>query len=202
MFSLDARGSLKDSITYAKLRKTNYVKTHFKPANPQSNAQIGTRAMSKFLTQNWKNLSTSQKALFEPIASELNTSAYHAYLKFNQQRWNAHLLPISDLSKSNSPGPFGGNIVLSNTGRRHDITYSIFDDFDYPFSCQCCFSTSPGFTPLRSNTKTILDTPSVAGSDYTFSGSWTAPDDQTYYLKTRYAFESGNAIIFRGPGGF
>ena len=51
MMSLDAQGTLGDAITFAKWKGRPYVRQRVIPSNPKTGAQLGRRAMFKFLTK-------------------------------------------------------------------------------------------------------------------------------------------------------
>ena len=195
-FSLAARGTLNDAITYAVLGRTCYAKSYFHPANPKSNAQVGIRAMARFLTQNWKNLTETQQAKFETIAEEWNLSPYHAWLRLNARRWNSHQMPISDLDYTLGPIFSWQTPSFEKTGRIYELELELYEAFRVPFSAEFCLATNSGFTPARSNAKIITNNVDIQGSWAYFYGTWLAPDDATYYMKARFAVPSGIASPF------
>lgn len=85
--SLDASGSLAGSIVFSKWKGRNYVRELVVPANPKSGAQIGVRAMFKFLAQNWDAISSANKATWQDRADQLVASTFNGYMSFNQRRW-------------------------------------------------------------------------------------------------------------------
>jgi hypothetical protein len=93
LFSLDARGSIANTLTYSKQRGQTYTKIWKAPANPQSPRQVGQRVAISFITKQWANLAAIDKATWEPLALQTHTTPYHAYLAFNARRWAAQLPP-------------------------------------------------------------------------------------------------------------
>ncbi len=194
--SLEARGTLNDTITYAVLGRTCYAKSYFKPANPKSAAQIGVRTGTKFITSLWQQLSDVMKAPFEAMGQSDNLSPYHAFLKLNTRRWSSHGLPIVIVGNDYKATYTEVEVSMDVTNRLHEITLRIKDELNGPFCMEMCFNTSPDFTPSRSTTKAFSTGASYAWPNWIMTGSWTAPDDSTYYIKTRYGHVSGNASPF------
>ncbi len=195
-FAIEAHGSLGKTLTFGKVRKTNYAKKHTAPANPKSDAQVGVRAGTKFITQTWSGLSSAARAQWETLGESLSLSPYHAYLRINSQRWAQHRLPITDRDSTTDPS-YGGLVLhMDVTGRVHTIYLAVFMPNSNPISAEFCLSTDSGFTPTRSFTKVIAGDPSPPGADWVFTATWTAPDDNLYYCKSRYAINSGNSTSF------
>ena len=193
---MEAHGALNKTLIFARLGGTSYVKNYNTPANPKSSAQMGIRCMSKFLTQNWSALTEPQKAKFQTLAEEWNLSRYHAYLRFNSQRWNAHLLPTADLDSINIPSGADQIVTITKTGRLHEISHTITFEAITPFGAECCFATASDFTPAKSNAKVIINKNTGFFFFREITGEWLAPDDATYYCKSRYFLRSGNASSF------
>lgn len=85
--SLDASGSLAGALVFSKWKGRNYVRQLVTPANPKSGGQVGVRAMFKFLSQDWTNLSDANKATWEDRADDLIASPFNAFMSYNQRRW-------------------------------------------------------------------------------------------------------------------
>lgn len=69
LMSLDASGSVADTITFSKWKGRNYVRQLVIPANPQTGLQVGQRAAFKFLTQVWASLSATIQARWATLAA-------------------------------------------------------------------------------------------------------------------------------------
>jgi len=88
LMSLDASGSLAKTITFSRWKGRSYVRQLVTPANPRSELQLSTRAMMKFLSQNWTpELTAGNKATWEDIAASLAVSPFNAFIKTNLARW-------------------------------------------------------------------------------------------------------------------
>ncbi len=86
LFGLDASGSLAKSIVFSKWRGRTYVRRHAIPANPKSALQVGMRAVFKFITQDFKNLTQSQKDAWDALAAPDNITQLNAQVKDSQSR--------------------------------------------------------------------------------------------------------------------
>ena len=56
LFSLAASGTIADTLTFAKWKGIQYVRTRVIPANPKTAPQIEVRAVFKFLSDLWKRM--------------------------------------------------------------------------------------------------------------------------------------------------
>ena len=55
LHSLTARGSIADTLTYARLGSTSYVKSYAAPANPNTTPQQAVRLGLSFITKTYPN---------------------------------------------------------------------------------------------------------------------------------------------------
>jgi hypothetical protein len=83
LFSLDASGSIAKSIVFSKWRGRNYVRRHAIPSNPRSGLQLGVRAVLKFVTQDWTNLSAAIQAAWADLAAGTNITELNAAVAYN-----------------------------------------------------------------------------------------------------------------------
>lgn len=94
LMSLDASGSVAGTITFSKWKGRNYVRQLVTPANPRSALQVSTRAIMRFLSQEWTpNLSTAEKATWDALASSDAVSPFNAYTRENLRRWTQFTAP-------------------------------------------------------------------------------------------------------------
>lgn len=93
LFSISASGVLGGSIVYTSWKGRAVVRAHAVPANPKSGGQLSMRAMLKFLSQYWTNLSTSEKADWDTRAAVTNISPFNAYVAYNMDRWGVNNRP-------------------------------------------------------------------------------------------------------------
>lgn len=120
-FSLDASGTIGDTLVFSKWKGRNYIRSHVIPANPRSGGQVGMRAMFKFLTQAWAGLTDGNKATWEDRAAQLIASEFNAFLSYNQFRWRNFTSPSKEdpAAAANTPAVLG---VLSLTLGVRSIT--------------------------------------------------------------------------------
>jgi hypothetical protein len=83
LFSLDASGSIAKSIVFSKWRGRNYVRRHAIPSNPRSGLQLGVRAVLKFITQDYTNLSDAIKEAWSDLAAGTNITLLNASIALN-----------------------------------------------------------------------------------------------------------------------
>jgi len=105
MMSLDASGTLANTITFSKWKGRNYVRERVIPSNPKSGAQTGRRAMFKFLTQAWDAILTADKATFQDLADDLVASTFNAYLRVNMLDWHNFLTPSQTFARARTGTP-------------------------------------------------------------------------------------------------
>lgn len=105
LFSLDASGTIGDTITFAKWKGRNYVRERVIPSNPKSGAQTGRRCMFKFLTQAWSSIAAGDQATFQDLADDIVASPFNAYLRINMQDWHNFLTPSEALARARSNTP-------------------------------------------------------------------------------------------------
>ena len=112
MLSLDASGTLGDAVTFSKWKGRNYVRERVIPANPETGAQVGRRAMFKFLTQRWQDLSNTPIASWQDLADQLIASTFNAYVSYNLQRWH-NFLPPHQTYPPTPAGAASDNVLTS-----------------------------------------------------------------------------------------
>jgi hypothetical protein len=105
MMSLDASGTLADTITFSKWKGRNYVRERVIPSNPKSGAQTGRRAMFKFLSQNWAGVSAGDQTSWQTLADELVASPFNAYMRQNMANWHNFLAPSELFSATRGGTP-------------------------------------------------------------------------------------------------
>jgi len=82
-----ARGALGESLIFQTTRGRATAKRFRKPRQPKTPAQLATRAYIGWLSQAWASLTTPEKLTWEDPANANNTSCYHAFLKYNANRF-------------------------------------------------------------------------------------------------------------------
>ena len=199
-YSIEARGTLADSITWAKVRHTSYTKAYFTPNNPQSDAQTATRYMRQWLIESWPGLSDEYKSSWSVLADRLRLSPFHAFLKINCQRWANNLLPtktpqVSDTTEwTQATGYFTLNVD------EYELRCKIIGEPVIPYACQFFVDTDPDFIPQKKFTLTLKSDWYWNLNGWRIVTYWTRPDTETYYLKWRYSSFNGATSRFLGIG--
>jgi len=122
LFSLDASGSLANAVVFSKWRGRQYVRRHTIPKNPQTPAQVGIRAMMKFLSQEYKALKATIDVQFAEPAAAKNVSAFNAYVAHNMRRWRENRGPSMDYPSTETATAI--TIVQSLTGGQRNVLIS------------------------------------------------------------------------------
>jgi len=86
LFSLDASGTIRNAIVFSKWRGRTYVRKHAIPSNPRSDLQVGMRSVFKWITQDFTNLSQSQKDAWNSLAAPENITQLNAQVRDAQRR--------------------------------------------------------------------------------------------------------------------
>jgi hypothetical protein len=116
--SLEASGSLAGALVFAKWKGRPYVRSLVKPANPRSGGQVGMRAMLKFLSQDWTNLSAANQATWEDRADQQVISEFNAYVGYNQFRWRDFLAPTQHDPEDTADTPSVAGTLAAAAGVR------------------------------------------------------------------------------------
>lgn len=105
MMSLEASGSIAGALVFSKWKGRPYVRELVKPANPKSGGQVGIRAMLRFLSQDWQNLSTVKQATWLDRANAKVISTFNAYIGYNVYRWRDFLGPTDSDPEATTDTP-------------------------------------------------------------------------------------------------
>jgi hypothetical protein len=118
LMSMDASGTVGDTMTFAKWKGRNYVRNRVIPANPKTAGQLGIRAMLKFLGQAWAALTAQNKASFEAGAIAKSISAFNQYMSVNMARWRDSLLPAQNdvAAKAHTPSAVSQMTLTGGNG--------------------------------------------------------------------------------------
>ena len=191
LFSLQARGSLGDTITYARLGRTNYSKVHFSPTNPRSDKQIRRRAMTKWLTQTWSGLSTSEKSNFERLGSAWNLSPYHAWLKFNSKRWTSNQMPAKSFPVRFTYSPSMTEFYANQNGNLWTITFRFMGPAPDGFSLRLQSLLTSDPTWYDNKTVAISGPAERSGPFGDFNFVWAAPDSNMRWFRAKIGSDYG-----------
>ncbi len=151
MFSMTASGSIAKAVTYSSWKGRAYARQRVIPANPRSGPQTGMRAMLKFLSQEWTNLSIAEKADWTTRAASTVISNFNAFVGYNQSRWRSYDNP-SKLDPADETGTAPTAPTTTPTGGIRQIQLSILDGVNAPdWAYVIHRSVTTGFTPAFSN---------------------------------------------------
>jgi hypothetical protein len=105
LMSIDASGTLADTLTFAKWKGRNYVRERVIPENPKSAEQTGCRMMMSFLAQIWYGLTAPNKATWDDMAETKQISAFNAFVGENLSRWQNVSSPTKQFPAAEASTP-------------------------------------------------------------------------------------------------
>lgn len=195
MMSFDASGKLGNSVVFSKWKGRNYVRRLVKPANPKSALQVSVRAMMKFLSQNWANLSGAQQSDWNDLAEADVVSPFNAFTKFNLSNWRNFIAPSMVYPATRAAGVDDLSVFTATAGVRQvtlDLTAANVEATNWGTlifkSLTSSFTTSVSnlvaAVPLASSQSTVwVDTPLDPDTYYynarSFSLDGTIGDEQS-----------------------
>jgi hypothetical protein len=125
LLSLGASGKFAGALVYSTWKGRPTVRQLVTPSNPKSAGQTATRAMFKFLAQNWANLSAGDQATWEDLASQTNVSPFNAYVSFNMNRWTQFTFPMDTPTSAAGTVPVMGAGTLTGGVRQYTLSQVI-----------------------------------------------------------------------------
>ena len=162
LFGLDASGSLGGAIVFAKWKGRSYVRMHSVPSNPNTLAQIGVRALMKFITQDFTNLTAPEVQEWDDLAASDQITALNAQVRDGMNRakigqgWRE--FPTATALTTIDP-PTGLTLTALPKGVRIAWTRPAAHQGNY--SVAVYLSETTGFTPSRNNLRVVLPVASV-----------------------------------------
>jgi hypothetical protein len=186
-FSLEASGQLGGAIVFSKWKGRPYVRALVKPANPKSGGQVGVRAMFKFLSQDWTNLTAGNQASWETRADQKIVSPFNAFMGYNQFRWRDFLAPtVADPEATgDTPATVGTTTAVAGV-RSITVTVPITTAAD-GWGVLVFRSLTTAFATAFDN---LIGVVKISGTDsLTWVDSPLVPD--TYYYNFREFTEDG-----------
>jgi hypothetical protein len=156
LMSLDASGTIADSVTFSKWKGRNYARQHVVPANPNSVSQQSVRAMMRALSQIWNGLTAGNKASWQDRADQTIISTFNAFCAYNLNRWRSFKAP-SKQDPATEVGAAPAAPTTAITPGVREIQLSIADGAPPPDWFWMIFrSTVTLFTPSFSNLVRVI----------------------------------------------
>lgn len=124
MMSLQASGTIGNTLTFAEWKGRPYVRQRVIPTNPNSAAQQGVRSMLKFLADQWSIISALDKATYTTAAEGRNISEYNQYISENLSRWQTFNTPAQASPPAEASTPLTVS-TMTLTGGVKSITVEL-----------------------------------------------------------------------------
>lgn len=122
LLSMDASGSVGNSLTFAKWKGRNYVRRWAKPANPRSTAQVSIRTAMQLYTAIYKASPEAVEAAFAAEAASLKISPFNAYTRAGMKNWKSSILVFPNGNEV-AMGTTDADISLTGTVQPRGITW-------------------------------------------------------------------------------
>lgn len=180
--SLDASGTLANTITFSKWKGRNYVRERVIPSNPKSGGQVGRRAMMKFLSQDWTNRSVADKATWETLGDILVASAFNGFISGNMKGWHNFLAPSQAYPAARSDAAATVADIEAAAWEENRIKLTLQNSTaNQNWGMLVFASVSTGFS---SSVGTMIMAQPLPGTD-ALVVFWTPPSVATWYFNTR-----------------
>lgn len=114
LYSVKASGTVADSFTFGSWKGIAWVRTWFKPANPQSPAQTNNRDALKILVSEWQSASSETKDTYDTFAEGKKQSGFNIFVGRGMKAY------ISQLGTDTSPS----SVTISGDPPDDDYTWS------------------------------------------------------------------------------
>jgi hypothetical protein len=194
LFSLEASGTVADTLTYSRWKGRPYVRQRVIPSNPKSVLQVSVRGMMTYLSQAWAALSANNKATWQDAADAITASTFNAYVRENMRRWSNFEAP-GQASPIGSTGGTAGDIAAALTGGVGQVTIDVTGSTDADIWGVGIFRGATGFTPARDNFIGVVPYLTSVGSA-SFVDSPLTPD--TYFYNFRPFSDDGAMLTALG----
>ena len=188
MMSLAASGTLADAVTFSVWKGRAYARQRVIPANPESDGQVGVRAMMSALSKAWAVLDSTMQGYWDDLAKATNISAFNAFVQFNLLRFAQFKAPVlnpDDTNASGTPPDVGAATAVAGI-KSATITIPYVHQFNCFGSWVFRSRTTP-VVPSRSTLVHGLVNPS--SSDDIWVDAPLAAG--TYYYWPHYSIEDG-----------
>jgi len=185
--SLDASGTIGDTVTFSKWKGRPYARMRVIPSNPKSGGQQGMRAMFSFLSKEWDGLSAANKATWEDRADAASVSAFNAFMSYNQFRWRNFLGVSKEEPAAESADSSTMGALSAVAGVRSITVTQAVTAIGNAWAIAFFRSPTGTFDTAYDNLKKVL--PTDGTNDVVFVDSPLDPG--TYYYDTRPITDDG-----------
>lgn len=107
LFSLDASGSVADTIVFSRWKGRSYVRRHQIPHNPKTTKQVNVRKAMTLLVAYWQGLDDAVKALYEVEGKKIQLSGFNYFTRRGMNEYVSQLTtdvePLSVTVSGNPP---------------------------------------------------------------------------------------------------
>lgn len=122
LMSIGASGKFGGVLVYSTWKGRPVVRQLVTPSNPKSAGQTATRAMFKFLAQNWAALSPTDQASWQALADATTVSPFNAYVSYNMRLWTQFQTPFDNPTSTDDSVPVMGAVTLTGGVRQYSIS--------------------------------------------------------------------------------
>jgi len=188
LMSFDASGQVGGAIVFAKWKGRNYVRRLVTPSNPNTLAQIGARAIVKFVSQDYANLSAGDIADWQALAVSDNITPLNAQLRDSANRFRAGDMGrqnTTDTAITTPNAPTAGTATALPAALRVGWTAPAANPGDYCYVLYA--STVTGFTTSSATIRAIV---AYAKTSVDVNG---LESGTPYYFRVRATTTSGQA---------
>lgn len=126
LFSMEATGKMGE-LVFATWRGINTVRRLVVPSNPNTQGQVAVRAMFKFLSKAWGQLSQAEQDSWSAAAASDNLPYFNAFMRNNQQKFVDAVSAFISKDPADTPGTLtdASNVQYSENGNITTVTAEI-----------------------------------------------------------------------------
>lgn len=151
LMSMDASGTVGETVVFSKWKGRNYVRKYVVPHNPKSELQTGVRAGMKFVSKWASAEKTAVLAAYGSEAQSMKLSPTNAFVKKFMAAWRTNLIwPISNTGTPTRDTGSLGSCTAQAVPRSVNLTWTLGAG-DTRIGYFIYSSTTTGFTPSLAN---------------------------------------------------
>lgn len=194
LFSVEASGTVASSIVFSRWKGRPVVRKHTVPSNPRSVLQISVRAVMRFLSTNYFNLTATEKAAWLSIANSDAISQINAFARHNADRWTQFTFPRVTPVIAAGTAPVMG--IQTLTGGVGQVTVSTAITTPNDIWCMIiCASLTTAFTPSRANARFV-----AAGTATPIAAVLIGLSPGTWFVRSAGVNRGGTGSAFVAEG--